>query len=72
MSRTLCLRTLLAGSQNTTQLGHKTLPSYYLLYQKNTFRINFGLWEVSEIDNDGDDGDDDDDDNDNDDYYVFS
>ena len=71
MSRTLCLRTLLAGAQNTTQLGLKTLPSYYLLYQKTTFKIYFGLREVPEIDDDGDDGDDDDDDDD-DDYYVSS
>ena len=48
--------------------------NYIGLYQIIAFGIDFGLWEVPEIDDDDDDdGDDDvDDDNEDDDYDVFS
>ena len=41
----------------------------YRTYKKMAFGIDFGLWEVPKIDNNGDDDDDDDDDVDDDDDY---
>ena len=47
--------------------------NYIGINYKNAFRINFGLWEVPETnDNDDDDDEANDDDDDDDDYDVFS